>query len=123
LNAWKLPPGVKIKTFYDRTVLIRTTMETVLDILISGIVLVLIILFVFLGHFRTAVIVALTVPMALLFTFSAMVLVGESANLISLGAIDFGIIVDSTLIMVESIFYHLAHRKNPGLTVPEHIMR
>lgn len=123
LNTWKLPPGVKIKTFYDRTVLIRTTMETVLDILISGIVLVLIILFVFLGHFRTAVIVALTVPMALLFTFSAMVLVGESANLISLGAIDFGIIVDSTLIMVESIFYHLAHRKNPGLTVPMHIMR
>jgi heavy metal efflux system protein len=86
-------------------------------------VLVFVILFVFLGHFRTAVIVALTVPMALLFTFSMMVLVGESANLISLGAIDFGIIVDSTLIMVESIFSHLAHRRGPQLTVPMHITR
>jgi len=123
LNAWKLPEGVKVKTFYDRTVLIHTTIETVLDILISGIVLVFIILYVFLGHFRASVIVALTVPMALLFTFSMMVMVGESANLISLGAIDFGIIVDSTLIMVESIFYHLAGRKGPGLTVPQHIMR
>jgi cobalt-zinc-cadmium resistance protein CzcA len=123
LNSWKLPKGVKVKTFYDRTVLIQTTIETVLDILLSGIALVFVILLVFLGHFRTAVIVALTVPMALLFTFSMMVLVGESANLISLGAVDFGIIVDSTLIMVESIFYHLAHRKGPGLTAPMHIMR
>src|SRR5574341_2127093 len=123
LNSWKLPPGVKVKTFYDRTTLIHTTVETVLDILISGIVLVFVILLVFLGHFRTAVIVALTVPMALLFTFSMMVLVGESANLISLGAIDFGIIVDSTLIMVESIFSHLAHRQGSQLTVPMHITR
>jgi cobalt-zinc-cadmium resistance protein CzcA len=123
LNSWKLPPGVKVKTFYDRTTLIHTTVETVLDILISGIVLVFVILFVFLGHFRTAVIVALTVPMALLFTFSMMVLVGESANLISLGAIDFGIIVDSTLIMVEGIFSHLAHRRGSQLTVPMHITR
>jgi cobalt-zinc-cadmium resistance protein CzcA len=123
LNTWKLPPGIQIKTFYDRTVLIHTTIETVLDILISGIVLVFVILYLFLGHFRAAVIVALTVPMALLFTFSMMVLSGESANLISLGAVDFGIIVDSTLIMVESIFYHLAGRKGPGLTVPMHIMR
>ena len=123
LNAWKLPPGVQIKTFYDRTVLIHTTIETVLDILISGIALVFVILYVFLGHLRAAVIVALTVPMALLFTFSMMVLSGESANLISLGAVDFGIIVDSTLIMVESIFYHLASRKGPGLTVPQHIVR
>lgn len=123
LNAWKLPKGVQVKTFYDRTVLIHTTIETVMDILISGVVLVFVILFVFLGHLRSAVIVALTVPMALLFTFSMMVLIGESANLISLGAIDFGIIVDSTLIMVESIFAHLAHRAGAGLTVPMHIMR
>ena len=94
-----------------------------MDILISGIILVFLILFIFLGHFRTAVIVALTVPMALLFTFSMMVLLGESANLISLGAIDFGIIVDATLIMVESIFSHLSHRRTPGLTVPMHIVR
>ena len=123
LNSWKLPKGVQVKTFYDRTVLIQTTIETVLDILLSGIVLVFVILYLFLGHFRTAVIVTLTVPMALLFTFGMMALAGESANLISLGAVDFGIIVDSTLIMVESIFYHLAHRRGPGLTVPMHIMR
>jgi cobalt-zinc-cadmium resistance protein CzcA len=123
LNTWKLPQGVQVKTFYDRTVLIHTTIETVMDILISGVVLVFVILYVFLGHLRSAVIVALTVPMALLFTFSMMMMVGESANLISLGAVDFGIIVDSTLIMVESIFAHLAHRSAAGLTVPMHIMR
>lgn len=123
LNETKLPSGVKIKTFYDRTVLIHTTIETVLDIVISGIVLVFLILLVFLGHFRSALIVAMTVPMTLLFTFVCMVLIGESANLISLGAIDFGIIVDSTLIMVETIFSHLSHRRGLGLTVPMHILR
>lgn len=123
LNGWKLPQGVRIKTFYDRTVLIQTTIETVLDILLSGVALVFVILYVFLGHLRTAVIVTLTVPMALLFTFSMMAMAGESANLISLGAVDFGIIVDSTLIMAESIFYHLAHRTGTRLTVPQHIMR
>lgn len=123
LNTWKLPQGVQIKTFYDRSVLIRTTIETVLDILLTGIGLVFVILLVFLGHFRTALVVALTVPMALLFTFCMMVLTGQSANLISLGAIDFGIIVDSTLIMVESVFYHLSHQPRPGLTVPMHIVR
>ncbi len=123
LNAWKLPTGVKIKTFYDRTALIHTTVETVTDILISGMALVFIILFIFLGHFRAALIVALTIPLSLLFTFSMMVLIGESANLISLGSIDFGIIVDATLIMVESIFFHLAHGKTHGLTVNQRIVR
>jgi cobalt-zinc-cadmium resistance protein CzcA len=123
LNTWKLPAGVKIKTIYDRTVLINTTVETVTDILISGMVLVFVILFLFLGHFRAAVIVALTIPLSLLFTFTMMVLIGQSANLISLGAIDFGIIVDATLIMVESIFYHLAHHRGPGLTPPQQIVR
>lgn len=123
LNTRKLPQGVKIKTFYDRTVLIHTTIETVVDILIAGIVLVSVILYIFLGHFRTAMIVALTVPIALLFTFGMMVLNKQSANLISLGAVDFGIIVDSTLIMVESIFYHLSHKRSHGLTVPMHVMR
>ena len=66
LNKWKLPDGVKVKTFYDRTALIHTTVETVTDILISGMVLVFVILFVFLGHFRAAIIVALTIPMSLL---------------------------------------------------------
>ena len=123
LNKWKLPEGVKIKTFYDRTALIHTTVETVTDILISGMVLVFIILFVFLGHLRASIIVALTIPMSLLFTFTMMVLIGQSANLISLGAIDFGIIVDATLIMVESIFFHLAHDRRLGLTVPQQIVR
>ncbi len=123
LNAWKLPRGVQINTFYDRSILIHTTIETVVDILLMGIGLVFVILYVFLGHFRTAIIVALTVPMALLFTFCVMVLTGQSANLISLGAIDFGIIVDSTLIMVESVFFHLAHQSRSGLTVPMHILR
>jgi cobalt-zinc-cadmium resistance protein CzcA len=123
LNTWKLPPGVKVKTFYDRTALIHTTVETVTDILISGMVLVFVILFVFLGHFRAALIVALTIPLSLLFTFSMMVLIGQSANLISLGSIDFGIIVDATLIMVESIFYHLAHGKTHALTSHQQIVR
>ena len=123
LNTWKLPAGVKLKTFYDRSALIQTTMETVIDILISGMVLVFIILFVFLGHLRAAVIVALTIPVSLLFTFSMMVLIGESANLISLGAIDFGIVVDATLIMVENIFSVLAHRKLHNLTMPQQIVR
>ena len=123
LNDWKLPAGMKIKTFYDRTALIHTTVETVTDILIGGMVLVFVILFVFLGHLRAALIVALTIPLSLLFTFTMMVLIGQSANLISLGAIDFGIIVDATLIMVESIFFHLAHGKMHGLTPHQHIVR
>lgn len=123
LNTWKLPSGVKIKTFYDRTKLIHTTVETVTDILISGMVLVFVILFVFLGHFRAALIVALTIPLSLLFTFMMMVVIGQSANLISLGSIDFGIIVDATLIMVESIFFHLAHHSGQGLTTHQQIVR
>lgn len=123
LNKWKLPEGVKIKTFYDRTALIHTTVETVTDILISGMVLVFVILYMFLGHFRASMIVALTIPLSLLFTFTMMVWIGQSANLISLGAIDFGIIVDATLIMVESIFFHLAHHRSHGLTVPQQIVR
>lgn len=123
LNGLKLPSGVTIKAFYDRTALINTTVKTVTDILISGMVLVLIILVVFLGDLRAAFIVALTIPLSLLFTFTMMVFVGESANLISLGAIDFGIIVDATLVMVECIFLQLAHRKPHGLTIHQYIIR
>src|SRR5437667_8289267 len=109
LNHGRLPTGVQIKTFYDRTDLINITVKTVLEILAGGMILAFLLLFVFLGHMRAALIVALTVPFALLFTFSMMVIVGESANLISLGAIDFGIIVDAALIMVEAIFLQLSH--------------
>jgi cobalt-zinc-cadmium resistance protein CzcA len=123
LNNVKLPQGVKIKTFYDRTLLIHTTIETVTNILVSGMVLVFVLLFVFLGNFRAAFIVTLTIPLSLLFTFAMMVMMGQSANLISLGAIDFGIIVDATLILVESVFYHIAHHVGPGLTPPQHVVR
>src|SRR5512147_853039 len=123
LNTWKLPPGVNVRTFYDRTALINTTVETVTDILISGMVLVFVLLYVFLGNIRAAGIVALTIPLSLLFTFSMMVVIGQSANLISLGSIDFGIIVDATLIIVESIFFNLSHGKTPGLTVHQQIVR
>ncbi len=121
LNNGQLPPGVRIKAFYDRTDLIQITIKTVLEILAGGMILVFLLLFVFLGHMRAALIVALTVPLALLFTFSMMVVVGESANLISLGAIDFGIIVDAALIMVEAIFlqlsHHAAHLRPPQVTI------
>lgn len=123
LNQKKLPAGVQIKTIYDRTTMINTVIETVVHILINGMVLVLIVLLFFLGHFRTALIVACTIPLALLFTFSAMVIMGQSANLISLGAIDFGIIVDAPLVMVESIFYYLCHHAKPGVTPPQLIAR
>jgi cobalt-zinc-cadmium resistance protein CzcA len=121
LNQGKLPAGVHLRTFYDRTELINITVTTVLEVLAGGMVLVFLILFVFLGNIRAALIVALTVPLALLFTFSAMVAVGESANLISLGAIDFGIIVDAALIMVEAIFlqlsHHAAHHRPVEITI------
>ena len=123
LNQKKLPTGVQIKTIYDRTIMINTVIETVVHVLINGMVLVLIVLLFFLGHFRTALIVACTIPLALLFTFSAMVMIGQSANLISLGAIDFGIIVDAPLVMVESIFYFLCHHAKPGVTPPQLIAR
>ena len=122
INKTKLPPGVHIKSLYDRSKLSQTTIETVVDIVLTGIVLVFVILFLFLGHFRTAIVVASAVPMALLFTFILMVLVGESANLISLGAIDFGIIVDSTLLMVENVFYHLTRRQDTA-GVNQYILR
>ena len=123
LNEGKLPSGITVNTFYDRTTLIHTTVETVTDILISGMVLVFVVLFVFLGHLRAALIVALTIPLSLLFTFAMMVFVGQSANLISLGAIDFGIIVDAALVMVESIFFQLAHSKTHQVTIHQHIIR
>jgi heavy metal efflux system protein len=123
LNGGKLPQDVQINTIYDRTTLIHTVIETVVDILLSGMVLVFLVLFIFLGHIRTSLIVASTIPLALLFTFGIMVLMGRSANLISLGAIDFGIIVDAPLVMVESIFYYLCHHGKPGISRPDLILR
>jgi cobalt-zinc-cadmium resistance protein CzcA len=103
-----LPPGVHIEKIYDRTELISVTTHTVLHNMILGIFLIFVVQWVFLGNFRCAVIVALVIPFALFFAILIMLLRGESANLLSVGAIDFGLIVDATVIMVENIFRHLS---------------
>jgi len=110
LNNGILPPGVKIVTFIDRTNLVHTTSHTVEKNLVEGIFLVVTILFLFLGNVRAAVIVALTMPFALLFAFTCLNLVHIPANLLSLGAIDFGVLVNGTVIMVENIYRRLANR-------------
>ena len=102
-----LPPGMQIKPYYDRGDLVGLTMHTVLENLGVGIALVALTLLAFLGNWRAALITALTIPLALLCAFSGLVATGTSANLISLGAVDFGIVVDSSVIMVENIFRHL----------------
>jgi cobalt-zinc-cadmium resistance protein CzcA len=103
-----LPPGVHIERIYDRSDLIHVTTHTVLHNMVEGIVLIFILQWAFLGNVRSAVIVAMTIPFALSFAIGLMVLRGESANLLSVGAIDFGLVVDATVIMVENIFRHLA---------------
>ncbi|MBN8980992.1 MAG: efflux RND transporter permease subunit [Rhizobiales bacterium] len=102
-----LPPGVRIERIYDRKDLIDTTTHTVLHNVIVGIVLVVFLQWIFLGNIRSAVIVGATIPFALLTAVIVLVLRGESANLLSVGAIDFGLIVDGTVIMVEAIFRRL----------------
>src|SRR6266478_862871 len=104
-----LPPGVKIVTFYDRGDLVAITVQTVLHNLLFGVALIFLIQWVFLGDLRCALIVAATIPVALLLAVMITVMRGESANLLSVGAIDLGIIVDGTVIMVENIFRHIAH--------------
>ena len=104
-----LPAGVKIEPFYDRGDLVGITVNTVLHNLVFGIALIFLIQWVFLGNLRCAIIVAATIPVALLLAVMITVARGESANLLSVGAIDLGIIVDGTVIMVENIFRHLAH--------------
>src|SRR6185295_8027827 len=104
-----LPPGVKVDAFYDRGDLVAITVRTVLHNLAFGVALIFLIQWVFLGDLRCALIVSATIPVALLLAVIITVLRGESANLLSVGAIDLGIIVDATVIMVENIFRHLAH--------------
>ena len=108
-NSTILPPGVRIERIYDRKDLIETTTKTVLENMVLGIVLIVVLQWLFLGDLRSAVIVGATIPFALFFAVSILVLRGESANLLSVGAIDFGLIVDATVIMVEAIFRRLAH--------------
>jgi heavy metal efflux system protein len=104
-----LPPeqGIEIVPYYDRGALVDVTTHTVLENLLVGMGLVVLVLLLFLGDIRAALVTALNIPLALLTAFCGMVVLGTSANLISLGAVDFGIVVDSTVIMVENIFRHL----------------
>ncbi|MEE6127875.1 CusA/CzcA family heavy metal efflux RND transporter [Chryseobacterium arthrosphaerae] len=103
LNNEILPPGVKIHPFLDRTDLVKTTLTTVSHTLTEGIVLVIIVLIGFLGSWRGALLVAITIPLSLLFAFILMHITNIPANLLSLGAIDFGIIVDGAIVMLETI--------------------
>ncbi len=103
-----LPPGYKVVPYYDRTSLVDTTLHTVMENVTVGIVLVFLVLIFFLGNLRAAIIAAINIPLALLGAFLLMHLSNTPANLISLGAIDFGIIIDSTVIVMENIYRHLS---------------
>jgi cobalt-zinc-cadmium resistance protein CzcA len=116
-------PGVEIEPYYDRTDLIHITTETVTENLVTGVLLVIVVLFMFVNNIRTAIIVALNIPLALLFAFSMLYFRGKSANLLSIGAVDFGIIVDSSVIMVENIYRNLAWGNYPNLPIKERILR
>ena len=105
-----LPPGVHLEKIYDRSELIAVTTHTVLHNLLVGIVLIFLVQWIFIGNLRSAVIVALTIPFALFFAIIIMLVRGESANLLSVGAIDFGLIVDATVIMMENIYRHLSQK-------------
>jgi cobalt-zinc-cadmium resistance protein CzcA len=118
-----LPPGVSIQRIYDRSDLIHITTRTVLHNMVAGIALIFLLQWAFLGNVRSAVIVAMTIPFALSFAIGLMILRGESANLLSVGAIDFGLVVDATVIMVENIFRHLAEASAHLGTGPSHLHR
>jgi cobalt-zinc-cadmium resistance protein CzcA len=109
-----LPPGVKIQKIYDRSDLISVTTATVLHNMVFGMVLIFLVQLVFLGSLRGALITSATIPFALFFAILIMTIRGESANLLSVGAIDFGLVVDATVIMVENIYRHLAMAGHAG---------
>src|SRR5216684_344255 len=121
LNEHILPPGVKVVPFIDRSDLVHYTTHTVLHNLTEGIILVVVILFLFLGNVRGAMIVALTIPFALLFAATCLKLKGIPANLLSLGALDFGMVVDGAVVMVENIVRHMSHGGNTYKTPMERI--
>jgi len=121
LNDRILPAGVKIVPFIDRSELVHHTTRTVLHNLTEGIILVVVILLMFLGNFRGAIIVALTIPFSLLFAATCLKLKGIPANLLSLGALDFGMVVDGTVVMVENIVRHLSRREADGLSPKQRI--
>ncbi|MGC4041027.1 MAG: CusA/CzcA family heavy metal efflux RND transporter [Flavobacterium sp.] len=114
LNDHILPSDVKMETFYDRDNLMNYTTSTVMHNMFEGIVFVTLIVFLFMADWRTTVTVSIVIPLSLLFAFLCLKMMGMSANLLSLGAVDFGIIIDGAVVMVEGIFVtldHLAHKK------------
>jgi cobalt-zinc-cadmium resistance protein CzcA len=121
LNDHILPPGVKIVPYLDRDDLVHYTTHTVLHNLAEGMILVVIILFIFLGNVRGAIIVSLTIPFALLFASICLDLRHISANLLSLGALDFGMVVDGAVVMVENIVRHLNRPEEAPRTLVERI--
>ena len=121
LNEHILPPGVKIVPYLDRDDLVHYTTHTVLHNLTEGMILVVIILFLFLGNVRGALIVAMTIPFALLFASICLDLRHISANLLSLGALDFGMVVDGAVVMVENIVRHLNRQDEDPRTSMEQI--
>ena len=122
LNEHVLPPDIKVRPYYDRSDLVRLTTDTVEANLLRGMALVLIVLIFFLVSVRAAVIVALTIPLALLFSFIFLHARGVAANLLSIGAIDFGIIIDGTLVMVENIYRELGLREGQDFALQEVIL-
>jgi cobalt-zinc-cadmium resistance protein CzcA len=119
LNEHILPPDVKVRPYYDRSDLVQLTIDTVEHNLLTGMLLVLVVLMAFLVSFRAAVIVALTIPLSLLFAFIFVHAEGIPANLLSIGAIDFGILIDGTLVMVENIFRELGAREGQAYDLEE----
>jgi len=121
LNKLVLPKGVEIVPFLDRSTLLGLTTHTVLENLTIGICLVALILFIFLGNIRGALIVAITIPFSLLFASICLDLAHIPANLLSLGALDFGMVVEGAVVMVENIVRHLSHHRDPNKSVMEQI--
>ncbi len=119
LNEGILPPDIKVRPYYDRSDLVQLTIDTVEHNLLMGMVLVLVVLMAFLVSLRAAVIVALTIPLSLLFAFIFLHLQGIPANLLSIGAIDFGILIDGTLVMVENVFRELGAREGQDYDLEE----
>ncbi len=109
-----LPPGVTVETYYDRTDLVRKTIRTVSTNLIEGGILVVAVLLLMLGNVRGGIIVAMAIPLSMLFAFTGMVQAGLSGNLMSLGAIDFGLIVDGSVVMIENIVRRLGEARRSG---------
>ena len=121
LNDHFLPPGVKIVSHLDRSELVKLTTKTVIRNLTNGILLVALILFLFLGNLRSALIVALTIPFSLLFASICLDLRNIPANLLSLGALDFGMVVDGSVVIVENILRHLGHPHEEGRSLVDKI--